>query len=54
MGIITHESINTLENKLSGAFTILKSTYFAKGQQYRYLVCVIPKEKYCIVIADPV
>jgi hypothetical protein len=31
-GIITFESIDTLENKRSGAFTILKSTHFAKGQ----------------------
>jgi hypothetical protein len=32
MGIITPKSINTLENKLGGAFTILKSTHFNKGQ----------------------
>ncbi len=31
-GIITPESINTLENKLGGAFTILKSTHFNEGQ----------------------
>ncbi len=54
MGIITPKSINTLENKLGGAFTILKSTHFAKGQQYRYLACLIPKEKYHIIIVDPV
>ncbi len=52
--IITPESIDTLENKLSGAFTILKSTHFAKGQRYRYLICIIPEEKYRIVITDPV
>jgi hypothetical protein len=53
-GIITPKSIDTLENKLSGVFTILKSTHFTKGQQYRYLTCVIPEEKYRIVIADSV
>jgi hypothetical protein len=31
-GIITPESIDTLENELGGAFTILKSTHFAKGE----------------------
>jgi hypothetical protein len=31
-GIITSKSINTLENKLGGAFTILKSIHFAKGE----------------------
>jgi hypothetical protein len=53
-GIITPESINTLENKLGGALTILKSTHFAKGQRYGYLTCIIPEEMYRIVIADPV
>jgi hypothetical protein len=53
-GIITPKSINTLENKLSGAFTILKSTHFAEGQQYGYLACIVHEEKYRIVIADPV
>ncbi len=52
-GIITSKSINTPENELGGAFTILKSTHFAKGGQYRYLACVIPEEKYHIVIMDP-
>jgi hypothetical protein len=33
-GIITLKSINTLENELGGAFTILKSTNFAEGEQY--------------------
>jgi hypothetical protein len=32
MGTITPKSINTLENELGGAFTILNSTYFAEGQ----------------------
>jgi hypothetical protein len=31
-GIITPKSIVTLENELGGAFTILKSTHFAKGE----------------------
>jgi hypothetical protein len=53
-GIITPKSINTLENKLGGAFTILKSTHFSKGQHYKYLLCVTPKENYRIVVADPV
>jgi hypothetical protein len=53
MGIITPKSINTLKNELGGAFTILKSTHFAKGEQYGYLACIIPEEKYCIVITDP-
>ncbi len=33
--------------------TILKSTHFAEGGQYRYLACIIPEEKYRIVIVDP-
>ncbi len=52
-GIITPESIDTLENKLSGAFTILKSTHFNKGQWYVFLATVIPQEKYRIVINNP-
>jgi hypothetical protein len=31
-GIIAPTSINTLKNDLGGAFTILKSTHFAKGE----------------------
>ncbi len=54
MGITTPKSIDTLENALGGAFIILKSTHFAKGQRYRYLTCIIPKEEYRIVIVDPV
>jgi hypothetical protein len=53
-GVITPESINTLENELSGTFTILKATHFAEGQGYGYLACITPEEKYRIVIADPV
>ncbi len=49
-GIMTPKSMDTLENELGGAFTILKFTHFAKGQQYGYLACVIPEEKYRIVI----
>ncbi len=52
-GIITPESIDTLENKLGGAFTILKSTHFNKGQRYGFLAMVIPQEKYRIIINDP-
>ncbi len=52
-GIITPKSIDILENKLGGAFTILKSTHFAKGQCYGFLVSVIPKEKYRIIISNP-
>ncbi len=52
-GIITLESIDTLENKLGGAFTILKSTHFNEGQRYGFLDTVIPQAKYHIVINDP-
>jgi hypothetical protein len=52
-GVITPESINTLENKLGGAFTILKSSHFNKGQQYGFLAMVIPQAKYRIVINNP-
>jgi hypothetical protein len=53
-GIITPKFMDTLENELGGAFTILKSTHLAEGQQYGYLACIISEEKYRIVIADPV
>jgi hypothetical protein len=52
-GIITPKSIDTLKNKLGGAFTILKSTHFNKGQWYGFLTTVIPKAKYRIVINNP-
>ena len=52
-GIITPESIDTLEIKRGGAFTILKSTHFNKGQRYGFLAMVIPQAKYRIVINDP-
>ncbi len=32
-GIITPESMDTLKNKLGGAFTIVKSTHFVDGQR---------------------
>ncbi len=53
MGIITPESINELENKLGGAFMILKSKHFAQGERYGHLAIVIPKAKYRSTIADP-
>ncbi len=52
-GIIMPKSIDTLENKLGGAFTILKSTHTNEGQRYGFLAMVIPQAKYCIVINDP-
>jgi hypothetical protein len=52
-GIIMPKSINTLENKLGGAFTILKSTHFNEGQQYGFLTMVIPQAKYRIIINNP-
>ncbi len=52
-GIIAPKSINTLENKLGGPFTIVKSTHFVDGQRYGFLASVIPQEKYWIVISNP-
>jgi hypothetical protein len=52
-GIITPKSIDTLENKLRGAFTIVKSTHFVDGQRYGFLARVIPQDKYWIVISNP-
>ena len=51
-GVITHKAVDNLKNKIGGIFTILKSTHFDKGQHYSYLACVIPKEKYRVVIAN--
>ena len=51
-GNITPEYINGLKNELGRAFTKLKSTHFAEGQQYGFLATMIPKEKYRIVISD--
>jgi hypothetical protein len=53
MSIIMPKSIDTLENKLGRAFTILKSTHFNEGQRYGFLAMVIPQAKYCIVINNP-
>ncbi len=52
-GIITPEFIDTLENELGGAFTIVKSTHFVDGQRYGFLASMIPQEKYRVVISDP-
>jgi hypothetical protein len=52
-GIVTPESIDTLENELGGAFTILKSTYFTNRQRYGFLASVIPEDKYRIIINSP-
>jgi hypothetical protein len=52
-GIITPKFVDTLKNKLGGAFTILKSTHFKEGQRYGFLATVIPKAKYSIVINNP-
>jgi hypothetical protein len=52
-GIIMPKSIDTLENELGGAFTILKSTHFTDRQCYGFLASVIPKDKYRIVINSP-
>jgi hypothetical protein len=51
-GMITPEAIDYIENKIGGIFIILKSTHFNKGQGYSYLVCVIPEDKYRVVIAN--
>jgi hypothetical protein len=51
-GAITPKAINNLENKIGGIFTILKSTHFNEGQRYGYPACVIPEEKYRVVIAN--
>jgi hypothetical protein len=52
VGVITPESIDNLENEIGGIFTILKSSHFNEGQRYGYLACVIPEDKYRVVIAD--
>ncbi len=51
-GVITPEAIDNLKDEIGGIFTILKSTHCNKGQNYGYLRCVIPKEKYRLVIGD--
>jgi hypothetical protein len=50
--VITPKAVDNLENKIGGIFTILKSTHFNEGQQYDYLACVIPENKYRVVIAN--
>jgi hypothetical protein len=52
-GIITPKSIDTLENELGGAFTILKSTHITDRQCYCFLASVIPNDKHRIVINSP-
>ncbi len=49
-GVIMLEAIDNLKDEIGGIFTILKSTHFNKGQRYGYLACVIPEEKYRLVI----
>ena len=46
------EAVDNLENEIGGIFTILKSNHFDEGQRYGYLACVIPEDKYRVVIAD--
>jgi len=50
--VITPEAVNNLENEIGGIFTILKSNHFDEGQRYGYLQCIIPQDKYTVVIAD--
>jgi hypothetical protein len=51
-GVITPEAVDNLENEIGGIFTILKSNHFDDGQRYGYLACVIPEDKYRVVIAN--
>jgi hypothetical protein len=51
-GVITPEAVDNLENEIGGIFTILKSNNFDEGQCYGYLACVIPQDKYRVVIAN--
>ena len=51
-GVITPEAVDNLENEIGGIFTILKSNHFEEGQCYGYLACVIPEDKYRVVIAN--
>ncbi len=53
IGIITPESIDTFENELGGAFTILMFTHFTDGLHYGFLASVIPEDKYRIIINSP-
>jgi len=51
-GVITPEAVDNLENKIRGIFTILKYNHFDEGQRYGYLACIIPEDKYRVVIAN--
>ena len=51
-GVITPEAVDNLENEIGRIFTILKSNHFDEGQCYCYLACVIPQDKYRVVIAN--
>ena len=51
-GIITPENVNKLEDELGGVCTIIKTHHFIEGQKYGHLACVIPQDKYRIVITD--
>ena len=51
-GVITPEAVNNLKNEIGGIFTILKSNHFDEGQRYGYLACVIPEDKYRVVIEN--
>ena len=51
-GVITPEAVDNLENEIGGIFTILKSNHFNEGQRYGCLACVIPEDKYRVVIAN--
>ena len=50
--VITPEVVDNLENEIGGIFTILKSNHFNEGQRYGYLQCIIPQDKYTVVIAN--
>ncbi len=51
-GVITREAVDNLKNEIGGIFTILKSNHFDEGQRYGNLACVIPEDKYRVVIAN--
>jgi hypothetical protein len=51
-GVITPEAVDNLENEIWGIFAILKSNHFDEGQRYGYLACIIPEDKYRVVIAN--
>ena len=51
-GIITPENVDKLEDELGGVCTIIKTHHYTEGQKYGHLACVIPQDKYRIVITD--